>query len=231
VRQAEAAVTAASKAVEDTTVSAPFDASVIEETVALGRFVQPGTVAATIFDTGAGEVLLDLLPEDARAVRLAAEASDEPLEVTVTPSQASAGDLVLDGRVKRFGQSVDRQTRTVRLVIEVPDAFSAESSTGVFANDFVSVTIPAKAPDALFAAPKGTVRAESYVWILDPQNRLRSVEVTPVKRTDREVIFRAARNLSGERVVTTPLTEEADGIEVLVASDGPRTASRDTTRR
>ncbi|MEE4212127.1 MAG: efflux RND transporter periplasmic adaptor subunit [Parvularcula sp.] len=230
IGQAEAAVTSSRKALEDTTVTAPFAASVIEENVALGRFVQPGAVVATIFDTAAGEVVLDLLPEDARAVRLAAAESEGPLHVEVSPSDASATGATLDGIVKRFGQSVDRQTRTVPLVVEVPGAFSEENDALVFANDFVTVTIPARAPDPLFAAPLGTVRGETSVWILDEDNRLRGIEVTPVKRTEREVIFRAARDLTDQRVVITPLTEEAEGLEVLVAEPTTRTASRGSER-
>lgn len=224
VGQAEAALTVARKRVEDTRVTAPFDASVISETVALGRFVQPGMSAATIFDTGAAEIVLGLRPTDAEAVRRAAQNRDKPLDVVITPSRASAGAVALTGQVKRFGQSVDRQSRTVPLVIEVPDAFTGEN--GVFANDFVTVEIPAESTEQLFAAPLGTVREERYVWTLDPDSKLKQVAVTPVQRTDVDVIFHTPTDLTGQRLVLTALTEEAEGLKVVPAD---RTAQRQET--
>ncbi|GGY39152.1 efflux RND transporter periplasmic adaptor subunit [Parvularcula lutaonensis] len=216
VGQAGAALTVARKRLEDTRVTAPFDASVISENVALGRLVQPGMAAATIFDTGAAEILLGLLPRDAEAVRRAASNSDRPLDVIVKPSRASASNVTLTGRVKRFGQSVDRQSRTVPVVIEVPDAFASDS--GAFANDFVTVEIPAEISGQLFAAPLGTVREERFVWALDEEDRLRMVPVTPVQRTDTDVIFRTATDLRDERIVLTALTEEAEGLKVTPVS-------------
>lgn len=219
VGQAEAALTVAEKRLEDTTVSAPFDAAVISENVALGRFVQPGQSTATIFDTGAAEVVLGLLPVDAAAVRLAAQNTEGPLEVAVAPSRASASAITLVGQVKRFGQSVDRQSRTVPVVVEVPRAFSLENDAAVFANDFVEVTLPARSAQELYAAPLGVVREERFVWVLDDENRMVSVAVTPVQRKGSTVVFRTAEDLGGRALVLTSLTEEAAGIKVAVAED------------
>ena len=57
IGQSEAALILARKQMEDTIVSAPFDAAVISENVALGGFLQPGMAAATIFDRSAGEIV------------------------------------------------------------------------------------------------------------------------------------------------------------------------------
>jgi RND family efflux transporter MFP subunit len=223
---ARAGLISARKRVEDAVVTAPFDASVISENVALGSFLQPGSVAATIFDTGAAEVVVGLRPEDAAAVRRAAQLQgDTPLDVVVSPSRASAGSLTLRGVVKRFGQAVDRQSRTVPVVIEVPGAF-AEENGSVFANDYVSVEIPAKTEEMLFAAPVGTVRQERFVWTLDQENRLRQVAVTPRSRDGIEVVFSAGQDLTKERVVLTALTEEAEGLKVEVAEQPERQAAR-----
>jgi RND family efflux transporter MFP subunit len=222
---ARAALISAQKRVDDATVRAPFDAAIISESVALGRYLQPGTVAATIFDTGAAEVVLGLRPEDAEAVRLAARRKGGPLDVVVSPSRGSAGSVVLSGQVKRFGQAVDRVSRTVPLVVEVPNAFDQDEGT-VFANDYVTVEIPAATEEPLYAAPLGTVRQERYVWTLDSENRLKRTDVIPRSRDDREVIFSAARDLTGERLVLTALTEEAEGLKVEVVKQPERQARR-----
>jgi RND family efflux transporter MFP subunit len=223
--QARAALTTAEKRLDDGEVTAPFDAAVISENVSLGRFLQPGTVAATIFDTGAAQIIVGLLPDEAAAVRRAAAVSDGPLEVDVTPSAASATSRVLKGQVKRFGSAIDRQSRTVPLVVEVPNAFSDEPGMQVLANDFVTVDIPARAENALYSAPAGVIREERYVWVLDRANRLRRVEVTPVERGPRNVVFRTQEDLDGRSIVLTALTEEADGLQVEVQAAGETRAA------
>lgn len=229
VGQAEAALVQARKRMEDTQVTAPFDAAVISETVALGRYVQPGQSAATIYDTGTAQIVVGLRPADADAVRRAANASPGPLEVVVTPSRASAGSITLTGQVKRFGGAVDRLSRTVPLVIDVPGAFAEGRESPVFANDFVEVTIPARSDQRLYAAPLGTIREEQFIWTLNDDNELQQVAVTPVNRDDVNVIFRSALDLDDARVVLTALTEESVGLKVEIANDKSGSASRGET--
>ncbi|MEM9839247.1 MAG: efflux RND transporter periplasmic adaptor subunit [Pseudomonadota bacterium] len=214
--QANAGLIAAQKAVDDTRVTAPFDAAVVSENVALGRFVQPGQAVATIFDTGAGEVVLGLLPEDARAVRRAVAATDGPLKAIVTPTKASAGAASLEGNVISFGQSVDARSRTVPVVIEVPGAFDPDADGSVYANDFVEVTLPAYSPERLYAVPTGVLRQERFVWTLTEDDRLSAIAVKQVASTRDETLFSASEDLSGRMVVVTALTNEEEGLEVEV---------------
>lgn len=219
IGQTRAALTLARKRLDDTQISAPFDASVISETVALGRFVQPGAAAARIYDTGAAEIIVGLRPSDADSVRRAARSMGDSLKVQITPGRASASTATLTGNLKRFGTAVDERSRTVPVVIEVPDAFSSDNRASVFANDYVTVEIPAESEGLLFSAPLGSVRRESFVWILGDEDRLAKVDVTPLKRSDVDVIFRTSTDLSAERIVLTALTEEAEGIRVEVIAE------------
>ena len=217
--QAEAALITAEKRLEDTEVRAPFAAAVISETTALGRFVQPGQSVATIFDITAGEVVVGLMPEDARAVRRAADEATGALVATITPSRASASAGALTGAVKRFGQSVDARSRTVPVVIEVPGAFDAANAEATFANDFVRVELPAFSPEPLYAAPNGVIREQRFVWTLTEDSRLAAVAVKEVQRTAQETLFSAEEDLTGRRIVLTALTEEAEGLLVDVVAE------------
>lgn len=213
--QAEASLIAAQKRLEDTAITAPFDAAVIRETIALGMFLQPGLSAATIYDTSAGEVVVGLLPGHAQAVRRAMQSSEGPLTVAITPSRGSASRASLQGIVKRFGAAVDSSSRTIPVIIEVPDAFA--DGAEVYANDFVSVQLLAAAQEALFVIPNGALREERYVWSLTDTNQLHAVAVTRLERKDDETIIQASEDLTGVLVMTTALTEESEGLEVEVA--------------
>ncbi|MEL6873583.1 MAG: HlyD family efflux transporter periplasmic adaptor subunit, partial [Pseudomonadota bacterium] len=216
--QAEAGLIVAQKAMADTSVTTPFAASVISESLALGRFVQPGQAVATIFDTSAGEVVLGLLPEEAREVRRALEQTSGPLRASVMPTKASAGDAPLEGIVKSIGQAVDQRSRTVPVVVEVPGAFDEANQGAVFANDFVRVELPAYSPEPLYAVTNDVIREERFIWTLTDDNRLHAVAIDQVQRRPSETLFRATEDLTGHRVVLTALTEEAEGIEVAIAN-------------
>ncbi|MEM6914016.1 MAG: efflux RND transporter periplasmic adaptor subunit, partial [Pseudomonadota bacterium] len=158
VQQAEAGLVSARKNLADTEVRAPFEASVIDEEVALGDYVQPGQSTATIFDVSSGEILLDLLPVDARAVRAAADEHGGALEVTIRPTDASASTATLRGTIKHFSNSVDLLTRTVPVIVDVPNAFAGTDGNIAYANDFMHVTMPAKSNETLYATASGVIR-------------------------------------------------------------------------
>ncbi|MEO1041956.1 MAG: efflux RND transporter periplasmic adaptor subunit [Pseudomonadota bacterium] len=216
VQQAEASLVSARKNLADTEVRAPFEASVIDEDIALGDYVQPGQSTATIFDVSAGEILLDLLPVDARAVRAAADENGGTLDVVIEPTDASASTATLTGTIKHFSNSVDLLTRTVPVIVDVPGAFTGGEGGLAYANDFMHVTMPARSNETLYATASGVIRQAQFLWLLDGDSRLTAVPATPVDREGSMVIFRSPSNLAGQEAVLTALTEETEGAEVKV---------------
>ena len=217
VAQAEAQLEIATERLEDTEVTAPFSATVATESAALGAYVSPGQVVARLFDNASAEVPLGLAPADAAAVRRAVQAAEEPLIVRVEPTAASASTRVLYGRVAEIAQSLDPQARTVQVTIRIDDPFDPDAEGEVYAQDFVEVVLPALAPRALYAAPSGVLRKDSYVWTLteeDGQTVLTRVDVEPVRFEDERVVFATDADLAGAELVRTALTEEAEGMVV-----------------
>ena len=105
------------------------------------------------------------------------------------------------------------------MIIEVPGAFALNAE--IFANDFVSVELPAAAEGALFAVPNGALREERYVWSLNDENELHAVAVQQLERYGDETIIQSTEDLTDLRVITTALTEESEGLKVEVATDDP----------
>jgi RND family efflux transporter MFP subunit len=217
--QARAALTMAEEQLDDTVLEAPFDAVIARETVSVGQYVAPGTSLGRLFQAGPAEIVVSLSPKDAAAVRRAlAERPDAP--VTVRPVTASALSVELTGRVSEVASNLDQRTRTVDVLVRVPGALGREGAGEVFADDFVAVELPARSEAALYAAPEGVIRRQEFVWRVDDEARLRKVAVVPVRRHDDEVIFSADTDLTDSRLAATPLTEEAEGLEVAIADSG-----------
>jgi multidrug efflux pump subunit AcrA (membrane-fusion protein) len=209
----------AEEQLDDTVLEAPFDAVIARETVSVGQYVAPGTSLGRLFQAGPAEIVVSLSPKDAAAVRRAlAERPDAP--VTVRPVTASALSVELTGRVSEVASNLDQRTRTVDVLVRVPGALGREGAGEVFADDFVAVELPARSEAALYAAPEGVIRRQEFVWRVDDEARLRKVAVVPVRRHDDEVIFSADTDLTDSRLAATPLTEEAEGLEVAIADSG-----------
>ena len=227
--QAEAQLEIATEQLEDTEVTAPFPATVATESAALGAYVSPGQVVARLFDNSAAEVPLGLAPAEAAAVRRAVLAADEPLIVQVSPTTASASTRILYGRVAEIAQSLDAQARTVQVTVRIDDPFDPDAEGEVYAQDFVEVVLPALAPRALYAAPTGVLRKDSFVWTLTEEGGdtvLTRVDVEPVRFEDDRVVFATDADLTDAELVRTALTEEAEGMVVRRASEAEREGDR-----
>jgi RND family efflux transporter MFP subunit len=227
VEQARAQVEIAEERLEDTVLRAPFSATVQSEDVAVGTYVAPGEVLATIYDDTSAEVALGMSPADAAAVRRAQVAAGEPLEVAVSPTAASATSVTLIGRVTQIATALDPQARTVTVTVEVDDAFDPDKAGLVYADDFVEVTLPALGVFDLYATPSGVLRKEAYVWRVTDEDTLEKVEVTPLKQDEDRLVFSTEADLAGVPLLLTALTEEAAGMKVEVQDRSQDRASLD----
>lgn len=223
IAQADAAITLAAKRLEDTQITAPFDAQVQSENVSIGQYVAPGSPVAQIWDVTAAEIPVSLTPNEAAGVRRALD-TQGPLTVRVMPTPASASEGTMTGQLTELSASLDPQSRTVTALVTVPDAFNRQGGDAVFADDFLAVEIPARAADTLYAAAQSVIRQERFVWRITDESTLHRENVTPVTlRDDGMVLFSAENNLNDALLVETALSEEAEGIEVQVASGSTTT--------
>lgn len=217
VQQAEAAVTLSQRTLAKTTVRAPFPALVASETLSAGTYVAPGQPLATLLDATAGEIRAGLSPQDVAAVREAAAAADGArLEVRAVPNEGSLGSARLTGYLDTFAPRIDPASRTVSVVAVFPDAFAPEHDGAVFADDYMTLEIPARVSGAAptYAVPEAAIRQGRHVWRVDEARTLRKVAVRTVARTPDAVIVAADRPLEGAELLLTPLADEHEGLVV-----------------
>lgn len=217
VEQAEAQLTLSNRSQSKSVIRAPFDSVVVSESVTLGSFVSPGTPLAQLIDSGEGEIVAGLKPADIRAVREAINRQDgERISVRAVPNSGSISSIALEGYIEQFSPVIDPASRTVSVVAVFPDAFSAENDGEVFAGDFMTLEIEAISPEPLYELPEGAVRQDSFVWVVDENEVIHRRKVVPVDRRDDRVLV-ASNNLSGsDRIMTTVLAEEIEGMRVRI---------------
>lgn len=223
VSQARAQVTLARRNLAKTTVRAPFDAIVVSEVLSSDTYVAPGAPLAELIDASAGEIMAGLSPRDVASVRRAQDAAgDEPITVRAVPNDASIGDLFLTGTLASFAPTIDPTSRTVAVRAIFPSAFAEQNGGRVFAGDFMTLQIEAQSDKPLYRLPTSALRREHQSWLVTAENTLRKVEVTPVETRGDITLVTSAMNLSGQRVMTTPLAEETEGMRVRPLSSFPK---------
>lgn len=218
VQQAEAQLVVAQRTLKKAVITAPFDAIVTSENVSPGTFVSPGQPLATLISAGPGEIQAGLPAEDVAAVRSAMRAAEDGrLPVRAVPNGSSLGSKTLEGYLTEFSPVIDQGSRTATLVAVFPDAFIKENEGEVFTGDFMDIVIRGVSEAPIWSLPKGAVRQDSYVWVIDETEQARRVSVEPIDRTDDSVLVHASGLTGEERVMTTVLSEEIEGMRVHLA--------------
>ena len=219
VAQAEAQVTIARRNLNKTTLRAPFDALVVSEAVAPDTYVAPGAPLAELIDASAGEISAGLSPDDVAAVRRARAAEENAITVRAVPNDASIGDVRLTGYLASFAPTIDPASRTVAVRAVFPEAFSSENQGSVFVGDFMTLEIEAKAETPVYRVPTAALRQEKSVWLIAADETLTRAMVTPLETRGTDTLVTSTVNLESQRVLTTPLAEETDGMTVRLQSE------------
>jgi RND family efflux transporter MFP subunit len=225
--QAEAATSVASRGVVRSTLRAPYDAIVVQETVSIGGYVAPGLALARMIEAGEGQLVAGLSPQDVRAVRAAlATAPDGRLSVRAVPNSGSIGTATLNGELRQFSPVIDAVSRTVSVVAVFPDAFKAANDGKVFAGDFMTLEVDARSDVPVLRVPASAVRRDAWVWTVTrtgegsvPGEALGTLHRADVTRVDRDgdwLLVTSDVLKSGDTVSVTLLSEEAEGRHVRV---------------
>lgn len=222
LQQARSQQTIARRTTRKASITAPFDAIVTEESVAMGTFVSPGQPLATLISAEEGELQAGLPAEDVSAVRNALKAMDgERLSVEARPNSSSLGSLVLDGYLSEFSPVIDQQSRTATVIAVFPDAFIPEHDGDVFAGDYMDLVIEGRSAAPLWLLPDGSVRQDEYVWLVGENEQLQRVDVDPVNRTEDGVLVLSDGLNAQSRILLTVLAEEIEGMRVHLSESAP----------
>ncbi|MDE0659282.1 MAG: efflux RND transporter periplasmic adaptor subunit [Gammaproteobacteria bacterium] len=184
----EAALAQAELALSRTGVTAPFDGVVHDESVDIGQLLAPGQSVGRLFSSDAVEVVVALSDADAALIprlwRLEGERQD-----IVAVVYAEYGDVAYAwrGYVDRADASLDAETRTIDVIVHVPDPFapggpaasgaSENTAPPLLVGKFVEVAIEGLVPDDYFRVRRAALQADDEIWTV----RDGTVRVVPVR--------------------------------------------------
>ena len=211
-----------------TVLTAPFTGQVRSESVDLGQFVGAGQSIADLYATAEVEVVVSLSTRQAALID--GLWSDRTVRRTAVVVRSEFGGFwhEWDGYVDRTAGALDETTRTIEVVVRVPDAFASDGRPPLLVGSFVRADIEGRSLDRLFAVPRPALRDGNFLWVVQADGRLRAEAVEVVQEVQDTVFVRSGLE-PGVQVVISDLAVMTDGMEVSLQS-APRPASSGSDR-
>lgn len=222
LRREEAGLAHARLELARTEVTAPFDGIVREESLEIGRLLAAHEPVGRIFSTGAVEVVVPLA--DSEANLIAGLWHDGEAERAKAIVHAEYGDVrgTWPGFVDRALASLDETTRTIEVIVRVPNPFAvsdaSEQAPPLLVGKFAEVTIEGAAPGAYFRLRRAALQPGDEVWCLRADGTVRIVPVRVLQRLDDEVFVTGPLDVA-EPAIVGGIRFATDGMAVRTADD------------
>ncbi len=204
---------------ERTNIRAPFNGLVRSKNVDVGQFVNRGNRIATVYATDSVEVRLPIADEQLAYLNIPLSHTGE-FEAALAPGatlRALYGGQEHEwaARVVRAEAEIDAQSRMVHLVARVENV---RMTSPLRVGQFVRADIEGRSADGIVVLPRGAMRNDDRVLILDDQDRLQYRDVE-LLRVYRNKVYIVSGLNAGERVCISPLQTVVEGMRVSARSD------------
>ncbi len=226
--RAEAQLRDAELVLSRTVVTSPFDGRVRIEVADVGRIVAPGQSLGQIYASDAVEVVVPVSDDDAALIPnlWSLQAGDDDRSIPATVAIEYGGRRFFwEGYVDRAETALDEQSRTIDVVVRVPDPFGqgqaveGESEAGaappLLVGQFAQVAIDGLELAEYFILPRRALRLGDEVWAIAADGRVQIVAVDVLQETD-EQIFVIGDFTDGQLVIVAGITVATNGMEVRV---------------
>jgi RND family efflux transporter MFP subunit len=215
-----------------TEVQAPFDAAVRSETVGVGQFVTAGVGVGRIYASDAVEIVVSLPDADAALIpglwELRAGSRDRGVAARVIAAHGM-DRFAWQGTVDRVETVLDEATRTLDVIVRVPNPFAGGSpleveggngdggsSPPLLVGQFVDVEIEGVTPEEYFRIQRLALRPGNEVWAV----RGEAVTIVPVRVLQRfdDTVYVTGGLQEGQMVVLSGIQFATEGMRVRTAS-------------
>ena len=222
---AEAQLATAKLQLERTSISLPFDIMISSESVDIGQYVVTGQPLASAYGTEAVEIEVPLEDDELAWFDIFGNS------IFANPDDGSAGKtqaIVIadfagtqqswDGFVVRTTGQVDRTSRMISVIVEVPDPFKVSGGKSpLLPGVFAKVMIQGKTLQNAIAIPRDAVREGNNVWLVN-NNRLH-IQPLKVVRSDKDFAYVVSGITDRANVVVSSLDVATDGMKVRTRLD------------
>ena len=217
VVNAQAALISAGKTLRSTKITIPFDALVVERSVAPGSYLQSGGEVAVLYSSDRSEIDVSLSVRDWQRLPEDKQLTSGQWPVTLTNSESGNS---WQGYVLRSEQHLDTTTRKRTLVISVAKPFTQQPE--LLPETFLKADIPGRKLDNLWELPTSALSQKGEVWYVTREQTLAAVSAEPVFSTSTAVYIDVPEELAtdSQLVLIHPLSSYVAGMKVNPVKDG-----------
>jgi RND family efflux transporter MFP subunit len=210
---AKAGLERANLALSRTQIRAPFNAVVVEESIALGQVVSPAGPIGTIVGTDTLWVTVSIPVSDLRSIRLPSPGMDNGSRAVISQRLSIGEPILREGQVIRLVGQLDPQTRNAQLLVAIEGAMEADSSGAILLpGAYVSVTLMGKVIDSGFNLPRTALRPNNRIWAVeDGRLALKSISI---QGGDQDSIVFQGDIEDGTLIITSNIALPVEGMLV-----------------
>ncbi len=235
LERATAAVAKAELDLSRTTVTAPFNALVIDESVEAGQLADSGSELATLVGADAFWVQASIPLAELDAIRLPdgdTPGAEAAVRVATAATAAGGGSeaAARSGRVVRLLGDLDPAGRLARVLVEVPDPLDADDGSRLLLGSYVRVEIEAGTIEDALEVPRHALREGDRIWVVGAERELAVREPRILWRND-ESVFTANVLEPGESLIVSDLTAALPGMAVDPQPATPAAGAEQATER
>ncbi len=194
---------------ERTELRAPFNATVLSETVDEGQVVGPQSQVARLIGTDNVRILLSVRLEDLELIELSVDGEEGSLVVV---RQRVGADRVVErtGRVAHRVDELDPETRRAQVLVLVENPMSLGDALPLLPGAFVDAEVRGRSIEGAIAVPRAAVYDGNTVWVLSPQSTLERRSISRVWSDDTYVYVKEGLE-DGALLVLSPLVNPVEG--------------------
>jgi multidrug efflux pump subunit AcrA (membrane-fusion protein) len=199
----------------------------VSEKVDLGQFVSLGQSIGVAYGVDLVEIDVPLEDEELAWFDIPDNptAANAPAGSTqTTPAEVRAdfagAQHTWTGYVKRTTGQVDRTSRLVSVVVEVPEPFAdSDSRPPLLPGMFVEVLIQGRVLKNAVAVPRDAIHNGNQVWVVE--NERLHVRALDIVRTDEKFAYATSGLTEGAAIIVSSLDIVVDGTKVRTGVETP----------
>lgn len=212
VKSAQASVKLAQRDLDNTTVTAPYDALVVSRQLGMGQFVSTGAVIGQLHNIEVAEVTFPVAGFDSAFL------PSELLGLTANISTEGRYSLSRPGTIIRDLGLIDSATRMNHLVVRIEDPYSVNSNLPkLMFGHYVNVTFAGQELNQVFRLSQDLVTNKT-VWVVDDENKLEKKHVEVIREEGEYFLLGNGLSESDQVILTMPEYPQV-GMEVKIAGE------------
>ena len=194
------------------TISAPFNAMIIEKYVDIGALVSPSDSLVHIIGTDEYWIEVSIPEDQLQWVHIPEFNEKNGSSVRIYNPTAWGSDVYLEGHVIRLMGQLEDQGRMARLIVSLKDPLALDDNSShppLLISSYVRVEIEGPVLKDVFAVPREYLHNGNNIWIMNSENKL-EIRQVKIKFSAKERVYIREGIKPGEKIVTTNIPAPVD---------------------